>query len=345
MEKMETWVARSQEARSQEGGAKHERFSGNFEAKHKEVQKTGVIMMSLKDIYPAFHIVRMIEHRLAARLYPTKYKLDAEDLETCLCECLWELALLIRTDQEEAMMAIDCDIIPAIDKIISHPTLFPITERFASEKECALSVLLELCRYRPCCCILASNEQPHLLRHICEQVLPPLGPATEQWMRDSMEFYSQHSQVLQAGLDMLGRLLGGLGEETALLKDVAHIVHSLVLSDSRLKGVRMLDRIVDMHTGLHNKWCNFEITVGGLQTATQAALEGESIGPKGWTSHYSMERDCMDSFLEKKEVQEKRQKYLEGMGSVEQMCSFCQEEGVGLKVCGACKQAYYCSVE
>jgi hypothetical protein len=93
-ERMREWKERM--GKEEKGGGKK-----RAAARTKGMNTSGLIMMTLKDIYPGFYIVRMIEDRLVACLYPTKFKLDAEALRTPMCECLWELAVLMRIDQEE----------------------------------------------------------------------------------------------------------------------------------------------------------------------------------------------------------------------------------------------------
>mmetsp|Transcript_18586 Transcript_18586/g.41530 ORF Transcript_18586/g.41530 Transcript_18586/m.41530 type:complete len:192 (+) Transcript_18586:664-1239(+) len=167
--------------------------------------------------------------------------------------------------------------------------------------------------------------------------------------------YLFDSQMRQAGLDLLGRLLGGLGEDTALLQSVACIVRDHVLSEYGMTHLLLVDKCcadmrqhnayksvtgVDSHMG--RKWFNLEDTANALQTATAAALEGEPIGPTGWTSHYSMERDTMDGV----NIGTKEERKERAVGrEVEQKCRFCQVEGAGLQMCGACMQVYYCTKE
>ncbi|KAJ1425474.1 hypothetical protein B484DRAFT_451065, partial [Ochromonadaceae sp. CCMP2298] len=322
-ERMREWKERM--GKEEKGGGKR-----RAAAQTKDMNKSGLIMMTMKDIYPVFHIVRMIEDRLVACLFPTKFKLGAEDLRTPMCECLWELAVLMRIDQEEATAAVDCDIIPALHKIVSNPThFFP-----DGGVECALSVLLELCRYRPCCCILAAREE--LLRHVCVLLVPASRGGPEE-LPSSVDLQRlENFQMVQAGLDMLGRLLGGLGEDTALLQSVARILQALVLTDYGLQLYQKLHLVESLRN--NNKWCNYDTTIKALQTATQAALQGEPIGPTGWTSHYSMEKYYMPEIGT---TQERK----ENAVPVKRGCSFCQEEGLSLLRCGACKQVFYCTKE
>ncbi|KAJ1426285.1 hypothetical protein B484DRAFT_397628 [Ochromonadaceae sp. CCMP2298] len=55
-----------------------------------------------------------------------------------------------------------------------------------------------------------------------------------------------------------------------------------------------------------------------------------------------MERDTMDGV----NIGTKEERKERAVGrEVEQKCRFCQVEGAGLQMCGACMQVYYCTKE
>lgn len=273
--------------------------------------KLSSLSLSLADITCTTKMIDMIDERVqvilssgdAFRLEPGDYdkKITTENSPdgTCLSECLWELALKLRNSEKDADMAVKYGIMPLLLTVLKNCLKDPLKWEFNEQKisECSLSILLELCRYRPSCIVLAKDD---LLLH---EVFLYAAPDTETIRnRFRQGPYTLNFYQKQAALDVLGRLIGGLSqpEDVSLLKDVSAMVASRILNEKAVREYELVTAFVHklLAEQWNPKWFDFDRTLKQLRRVTDSGMSGTPIGGKGFTTHYSMERDIQKTMME-----------------------------------------------
>jgi len=206
---------------------------------------------------------------------------------------------------------------------------------FFEESEVALSIYFELGRYRAGCRAMAaaiiSGPLLHSLGALAARLdrMPRLTPELEDLKAKFGGNVGTRSQLEQALIDTLGRVLVGVGDNALLLTELVRVLDA---DNEAFAPIQHLITSICETPTARTQWTNLADSAPRFNTLLEKAKKTQELKTP-WLPHYSMER----SFLS------------HATSQTEQRCNTClisrdASSGGKMHKCSRCNNALYCSI-